>query len=141
LNPTPEQEQSFRQAAGNACFTWSWAVAPMREASAQQMTIPLIGDLEAEFNRIKRKQFPFMMETTTCANAAKMGSALGSHVSSPASAAMGHSLWQTTNFLLMDTGSKYRSVVFSPPFYLNGIEQLWTFVKKQSLYSISYANG
>ncbi|NJP07487.1 MAG: IS200/IS605 family element transposase accessory protein TnpB [Chloroflexaceae bacterium] len=67
LNPTPEQEQYFRQAAGNARFAWNWAVALMRAASAQQMTLPLVGDLKAEFNRIKREQFPFMLDTTKCA--------------------------------------------------------------------------
>ncbi|NJP05839.1 MAG: helix-turn-helix domain-containing protein, partial [Chloroflexaceae bacterium] len=46
LNPTPEQEQYFRQAAGNARFAWNWALALMREASAQQMTLPLVGDLK-----------------------------------------------------------------------------------------------
>ncbi|NJP05821.1 MAG: IS200/IS605 family element transposase accessory protein TnpB, partial [Chloroflexaceae bacterium] len=63
----PEQEQYFRQAAGNARFAWNWALALMREASAQQMTLPLVGDLKAELNRIKREQFPFMLETTKCA--------------------------------------------------------------------------
>jgi putative transposase len=67
LNPTPEQEQYFRQAAGNARFAWNWAVALMRDARAQQMPLPLVSDLKAEFNRIKREQFPFVMETTKCA--------------------------------------------------------------------------
>jgi putative transposase len=67
LNPTPEQEQYFRKAAGNARFTWNWALGIIREARKNQTTLPRIGDLKAEFNRIKREQFPFMLETTKCA--------------------------------------------------------------------------
>ncbi len=67
LNPTPDQEQYFRQAAGNARFAWNWALGIMREARKNQTTLPLVGDLKAEFNRIKREQFPFMLETTKCA--------------------------------------------------------------------------
>lgn len=67
LNPTPEQEHYFRQAAGNARFAWNWAVAILRQARKDQIKLPLIGDLKAEFNRIKRDQFPFVLETTKCA--------------------------------------------------------------------------
>ncbi len=66
LNPTPEQEQYFRRAAGNARFAWNWAVARLRQAQAEQQPLPSIGDLKAEFNRIKRDQFPFVMGTTRC---------------------------------------------------------------------------
>ncbi|MFP4436893.1 MAG: RNA-guided endonuclease InsQ/TnpB family protein [Chloroflexaceae bacterium] len=67
LNPTPEQEQYFRQAAGNARFAWNWAVARLRQARNAGEKLPLVGDLKAAFNRIKRDQFPFVMETTKCA--------------------------------------------------------------------------
>ena len=67
LNPTPEQEQYFRQAAGNARFAWNWAVARVREARKNQTTLPLVGNLKTEFHRIKRDQFPFVMDTTKCA--------------------------------------------------------------------------
>lgn len=67
LKPTPEQEQYFRQAAGNARFAWNWAVAILRQARKDKTTLPLVGDLKKEFNRIKRDQFPFMLETTKCA--------------------------------------------------------------------------
>jgi putative transposase len=67
LNPTPEQEQYFRQAAGNARFAWNWAVARLRQARNAGENLPLVGDLKAAFNRIKRDQFPFVMETTKCA--------------------------------------------------------------------------
>jgi putative transposase len=67
LNPAPEQEPYFRQAAGNARFAWNWAVAFMREAWKTQTNLPLVGDLKTEFNRIKREQFPFVMDTTKCA--------------------------------------------------------------------------
>jgi len=67
LNPTPEQEQYFRQAAGNARFAWNWAVAALRQAQNDGLKLPLIGDLKTEFNRIKRAQFPFVMNTTKCA--------------------------------------------------------------------------
>ncbi|MCG8349296.1 MAG: helix-turn-helix domain-containing protein [Chloroflexales bacterium] len=68
LNPTPEQEQYFRQAAGNARFAWNWAVAAVRQAQKDQTKLPLVGDLKTEFNRIKRDQFPFMLDTTKCAS-------------------------------------------------------------------------
>jgi transposase len=68
LNPTPEQEQYFKQASGNARFTWNWALAIMRQARAEQTDLPMVGDLKAKFNRIKREQFPFVMETTKWAN-------------------------------------------------------------------------
>jgi putative transposase len=68
LNPTPEQEQYFRQAAGNARFAWNWAVAAVRQARKDQIKLPLVGDLKTEFNRIKREQFPFVLETTKCAS-------------------------------------------------------------------------
>ncbi len=67
LNLAPEQEPYFRQAAGNARFAWNWAVAFMREAWKAQTNLPLVGDLKTEFNRIKREQFPFVMDTTKCA--------------------------------------------------------------------------
>ncbi len=67
LNPTPEQEQYFRQAAGNARFAWNWAVDLLRQAQQNRTKLPLVGGLKQEFNRIKREQFPFVMETTKCA--------------------------------------------------------------------------
>jgi putative transposase len=67
LNPTPEQERYFRQAAGNARFAWNWAVAILRQARKEQTTLPLVGDLKTQFNRIKRDEFPFIMRTTKCA--------------------------------------------------------------------------
>jgi putative transposase len=67
LNPTPDQEQYFRQAAGNARFAWNWALGIVREARKTGEKLPLVGGLKAEFNRIKREQFPFMLETTKCA--------------------------------------------------------------------------
>jgi putative transposase len=67
LNPTPDQEQYFRQAAGNARFAWNWALGIVREARTAGEKLPIVGGLKAEFNRIKRDQFPFMLETTKCA--------------------------------------------------------------------------
>lgn len=67
LNPTPAQEQYFRQAAGNARFAWNWAVALLREARNAGVNLPLVGDLKTVFNWIKREQFPFIMDTTKCA--------------------------------------------------------------------------
>ncbi len=67
LNPTPAQEQYFRQATGNARFAWNWALARIRQARQEHLTLPLVGDLKTEFNRIKRAHFPFMLETTKCA--------------------------------------------------------------------------
>jgi len=67
LNPTPEQEQYFRQAAGNARFAWNWAVSILRHAQKEQTTLPLVGALKTQFNRSKREQFPFVMNTIKCA--------------------------------------------------------------------------
>jgi putative transposase len=67
LNPTPEQEQYFRQAAGNARFAWNWALGILQEARNAGEKLPSVGGLKAEFNRIKRAQFPFMLKTTKCA--------------------------------------------------------------------------
>ncbi len=67
LNPTPEQEPYFRQAAGNARFAWNWALAIIRQAQANDLKLPLANDLKAEFNRVKRTEFPFVLETTKCA--------------------------------------------------------------------------
>lgn len=67
LNPTPEQEQYFRQAAGNARFAWNWAVAALRQAQNDGVNLPRIGELKTAFNRIERAQFPFVLHTTKCA--------------------------------------------------------------------------
>jgi putative transposase len=67
LNPTPEQEQYFRQAAGNARFAWNWALGILQEARKAGEKLPMVGNLKTEFNRIKREQFPFVMQTTKCA--------------------------------------------------------------------------
>ncbi len=67
LNLPPEPEQYFRQAAGNVRFAWNWALGIVREARKNGEKHPLVGSLKAELNRIKREQFPFMLDTTKCA--------------------------------------------------------------------------
>lgn len=75
LNPTPKQEQYFRQACGVARFTYNWALAQYK----QQLVIykqtnnkedkPNILELKKKFNSVKRELFPWAMDVTKCASA------------------------------------------------------------------------
>lgn len=66
LNPTPEQEVYFRKACGVARHAYNWALARWKEARAKGERVK-IKDLKAEYNRIKREQFPWVYEVTKCA--------------------------------------------------------------------------
>lgn len=66
LNPTPEQEVSFRKACGVARHAYNWALARWKEARAEGKRVKM-KDLKREYNRIKREQFPWVYEVTKCA--------------------------------------------------------------------------
>jgi putative transposase len=60
-NPTPEQEVSFRQAAGCARFVWNWALAQWLEGNSQT-NAPSPNELKKQFNAIKYDRFPWMKD-------------------------------------------------------------------------------
>jgi IS605 OrfB family transposase len=66
LNPTPEQENAFRRAAGIARFAWNWSLAEYQRLKTEGKT--------ADWNAIKKEfraridtEFPFVREVTKCA--------------------------------------------------------------------------
>jgi len=67
LNPTPEQEDYFRKAAGTARFVYNWGVAEVKRALSEQRKPESVLDLKARFNAIKRETFPWVYEVTKCA--------------------------------------------------------------------------
>ncbi len=66
LNPTPEQEVYFRKACGVARHAYNWALARWKEARAEGKRVKM-KDLKAEYNAVKREQFPWALEVTKCA--------------------------------------------------------------------------
>lgn len=68
LNPTPEQADFFNRACGVSRFTYNWALAEWKcqyEAGGK----PSGNSLSAQFNSIKREQFPFVMDVMRDASA------------------------------------------------------------------------
>lgn len=61
LNPTEQQREYFFKAAGTSRFVWNWALAKWKEkyASGQK---PNAMVLKKEFNAIKYKEFPWLIE-------------------------------------------------------------------------------
>jgi putative transposase len=66
LNPTPEQEISFRKCCGTARHAYNWALARWKAARAEGKRVKM-GDLKAEYNRLKGEPFPWAYEVTKCA--------------------------------------------------------------------------
>jgi putative transposase len=66
LNPTPEQEVYFRKACGVARHAYNWALARWKEARAEGKRVKM-KDLKAQYNAVKREQFPWALEVTKCA--------------------------------------------------------------------------
>jgi putative transposase len=65
LNPTPEQEQYFKQACGVARFCYNWGLAEWKrqyEAGGS----PSAYSLKKQFNAIRREQFPWTYDVTKC---------------------------------------------------------------------------
>ncbi len=66
LNPTPEQQDYFKRAAGCARLAYNWALAEWnREYEAGGKPSAL--ELKKRFNEIKAEQFPFVKEVSKCA--------------------------------------------------------------------------
>jgi len=66
LNPTPEQEVYFRKACGVARHAYNWALARWKK-EREIGNWAKMNDLKAEYNKIKREQFPWCYEVTKCA--------------------------------------------------------------------------
>jgi putative transposase len=66
LNPTPDQEVYFRKACGVARHAYNWALARWKAYRAEGKRVKM-KDLKAEYNRIKKEQFPWCYEVTKCA--------------------------------------------------------------------------
>ena len=66
LNPTPEQEVYFRKACGVARHAYNWALARWKEARSKGERVKM-KELKAEYNSIKREQFPWTAQVTKCA--------------------------------------------------------------------------
>lgn len=71
LNPTEQEVQYFRQAAGCARLAFNWGIARWQEvyqhnqATENKKSISVL-ELKKEFNSIKKEQFPFVYEVTKC---------------------------------------------------------------------------
>ena len=68
LEPTADQAQAFRRAAGVARFTWNWALAAWRRQYEAGEKPTALG-LKKQFNAIKGEQFPWVYESPRDANA------------------------------------------------------------------------
>jgi putative transposase len=66
LNPTPSQENYFLRACGTARFAYNWGLAALHEmfAAGEQ---PSANKIKKQFNKIKRKAFPWVYDVTKCA--------------------------------------------------------------------------
>ena len=73
LDPTPAQAQHFARACGVARFSYNWALEKWQaqykehKANPEKTPTPNEGALRKELNKIKRKEFPWMLEVTKCA--------------------------------------------------------------------------
>ena len=56
LNPTPEQEQYFRKAAGTARFAYNWGLAAIKQALDEGRTPQTVLELKRRFNAIKEAE-------------------------------------------------------------------------------------
>ena len=68
LEPSTDQEQQFRRAAGVARFTWNWALAEWKR-QYQAGEKPTALGLKKRFNAIKREHFPWVYDSPRDANA------------------------------------------------------------------------
>lgn len=68
LDPTPDQEQQFRRAAGVARFTWNWALAEWLRQYKAGLKPTALG-LKKQFNAVKGELFPWVYDSPRDANA------------------------------------------------------------------------
>jgi putative transposase len=71
LNPTPEQEDYFRRAAGTRRFVYNWGVAEWKKQYAayqagERAKPPTALDLKKQFNAIREQDFPWSYDVTKC---------------------------------------------------------------------------
>lgn len=59
LNPMPEQESLFRQAAGTARFCYNWGLQAIKDALDQGQPVPTARALRDAFKRIRAKDYPW----------------------------------------------------------------------------------
>lgn len=73
LNPTPEQAHYFACACGVARFSYNWGLDQWKKqyqahkANPEKEPLPNECALRRQLNKIKRKEFPWMLEVTKCA--------------------------------------------------------------------------
>ena len=68
LDPTPDQEQQFRRAAGVARFTWNWALAEWLRQYKAGLKPTALG-LKKQFNAVKADLFPWVYDSPRDPNA------------------------------------------------------------------------
>ncbi|EFO81795.1 Transposon IS605 OrfB [Oscillochloris trichoides DG-6] len=62
LNPTPEQANLFRQAAGTARFCYNWGLRAIKDALDQGMPVPTHRALRDAFKRIRTVEYPWTFQ-------------------------------------------------------------------------------
>ena len=67
LNPTTEQVTYFKQASGIARFTYNWMLGQWKDSRKDGREKKTIGQLKADLNHRKAKEFPWMYAVTKCA--------------------------------------------------------------------------
>ena len=68
LDPTDEQREQFKRAAGTARFVWNWALAEWNRLFKSSEK-PNAMDLKKRFNAVKGDEFPWVYESPRDANA------------------------------------------------------------------------
>ena len=71
LNPTPDQEVYFRKACGVTRHAYNWAPDRWKAARAEGKRVTMKA-LKVEYNSIKGEQFPWVYETTKCAQSKRL---------------------------------------------------------------------
>ncbi len=62
LNPTPEQENLFRQAAGTARFCYNWGLRAIKDALDQGVAVPMQRSLRDAFKQIRAVAYPWTFQ-------------------------------------------------------------------------------
>ena len=62
LNPTPEQESLFRQAAGTARFCYNWGLRAIKDALDQGLRVPTQRALRDAFKQLRAAEYPWTFQ-------------------------------------------------------------------------------
>ena len=62
LNPTPEQERLFRQAAGTARFCYNWGLRVIKDALDQGLRVPTQRALRDAFKQLRAAEYPWTFQ-------------------------------------------------------------------------------